>query len=209
MLKNAFIKLSAPVFILSVMISLAHGQSKQEAVGIAGTETPAIRKGEAHTCYAYEKYVVFVTEDTEGVGEQIKVALRQPQAAAAKSCDMKAAKTYYLIPNDDANFFFGLAGDYLFVDSGTGPEPRGLYIFDLSKKKKIYTDSYSQPITLGKDGRLDYYKPSEKDGALKDCREAKKWQADQLGVGWDQRVILDLATLREVAVGKLRCSPRQ
>jgi hypothetical protein len=213
MRKDAIINFSALLLTFSILMAgqaVAEAtRSNQESVGIPGTEVPAAHKREGHACYVYDKYVVFVTEDSETVGEQIKVALRQPQADPAKSCDVKAAKTYLLIPNDDANFFFGLAGDYLFIDSGTGPEPRGLTIYSLSKKKKVYTDSYSQPITLGKDRRLDFYKPSEKDGDLKDCREASKWQAEQLGVGWDQRVILDLTTMREMTVGRLRCSPRQ
>jgi len=45
----------------------------------------------------------------------------------------------------------------MFIDSGTGPDPRGLDVFDLSQKKNVFSGSYSQPIALDKDRRLVYY----------------------------------------------------
>src|SRR5919199_1649075 len=84
------------------------GQSKEKAVGISGTETPAAhQKTKQYECFAYRKYVIFTKQSTDGVGEDVRVAVANPSAAAAQACDLKTAKTHYLINNDDSNFFFG------------------------------------------------------------------------------------------------------
>jgi hypothetical protein len=84
-----------------------------------------------------------------------------------------------------------------------------LSIYDLAKKKKIYDASYNNPIKIGAGPSLDFWMPLEKDLPKKDCPQAKKWESDGLGYGFERRVILDLATLKEQTIGKPRCTPRQ
>ena len=192
----------------SQAVSIA--QSKKESIGVGGTEAPvAHQKKKQGECYAFKKYVVFTTETEDGVGEDIRIALRGESSGAKQLCDDKSAKTYFTIKNDDSNFFFGLFEDYLFVDIGTGPEPRGLSVFDLSRKKKIYDASYNTPIKIGAGATLDFWMPLEKDLPKKQCPQAKKWEAQGLGFGFERRVILDLKTLKERTLGQPRCTPRQ
>jgi hypothetical protein len=209
MVKN-FMSLLVGALILAAFQATASGQAKEKGVGIAGTEIPAAqRKQQQSSCYVYDRYVVKTTETADGVGEEIRVSLRGQSSAAAAACDVKGAATHYLIENDDSNFFFGISGDYLFVDVGTGPEPRELRIYDLARKKRVYTASYSEPIKVSGGLTLDYYQALEKELPRSQCPQAGKWEKEGLGFGFEQRVVLDLATLKEQKIGRPRCSPRQ
>ncbi len=210
MLKKSVWILAPIALLVCLCCSTAIGQLGDEPAGIAGAERPsAHQKKSKYECRAFSKYVVFTTPTEDGVGEDIRVSLRQPNATLNQSCNINTAKTLMMIANDDSNFFFGLFGDYLFVDVGTGPEPRELRIYDLAKKKKIYTDSYAQPVKISSGPSLDFYRALENNLPKRDCPQAKKWEAGGLGYGFEQRVILDLTTLKAKPVGKPRCSPRQ
>ena len=208
-------KLSASrllIFVLTIIVirAVSFAQSKKESIGVKGTQVPvANQKKKQGQCYVCNKYVIFTTETEDGVGEDIRIALRGRSSDAKQLCDDKSAKTYFIIKNDDSNFFFGLFEDYLFVDIGTGPEPRGLSVFDLSRKKKIYDASYNTPIKISAGPALDFWMPLEKDLPKKQCPQAKKWEAQGLGFGFERRVILDLKTLKERTIGQPRCTPRQ
>ena len=198
------------LLIAGVIQAVSFAQSKKESIGVKGTEVPAAhQKKKQGQCYVFNKYVILTTETEDGVGEDIRIALRGGSSDAKQLCDDKSAKTYFIIKNDDSNFFFGLFEDYLFVDIGTGPEPRGLSVFDLSKKKKIYDASYNTPIKIGAGPTLDFWMPLEKDLPKKQCPQARKWEAQGLGFGFERRVILDLKSLKEQTIGQPRCTPRQ
>jgi len=196
--------------LLACCQAVAFGQAKLKAIGVQGSEVPAAhQKQKQSECYVFSRYVILTKETEDGVGEDIHIWLREPSSDPKRSCAGKSVNAYFTIKNDDSNFFFGLFGQYLFVDIGTGPEPRGLSVFDLSKKKKIYEASYNTPIKIGADGALDFWKPLEKDLPKKDCPQAKKWERQGLGYGFERRVIVDLKSLKERAVGLPRCTPRQ
>jgi hypothetical protein len=60
------------------------------------------------------------------------------------------------IRNEWAEYFAGLKGDLLILDSTTGPGPSGLTIWDLKKRKKVYEGSWSDPEE-SKDDSLVYW----------------------------------------------------
>ena len=53
------------------------------------------------------------------------------------ACEYVAKPDDLEIRNEWAEYFLGLQGDLLILDSGTGPDPRGLIIWDLKKQKKV------------------------------------------------------------------------
>lgn len=177
---------------------------------VGGSEAPKIikLKGE-DVCYSYRKYAVIVSP-TEDVGEKISVILKLGESDESFLADLKKAPVHFKVPEGD-NFFYGIYGDLMFVDSGTGPDPRGLDVFDLAQKKNVFNGSYSSPITLDKGPRLTYYVEVDEKKVKKkpDCPEAEEWKQNNLGIAYEEKISLDLKTFKLARSGELRCAARQ
>jgi len=177
-------------------------QSEETFRPMKGTEQPiSERKTETGNCYIFENYTVKTTA-SEGVGEKIVIYKRA--ATTTNYCDSRA-RPYLSIENPDANYFIGLSGVFLFVDSGTSVESRGLEIFNLETKKSIYATEYHDSVALQNGRYVLYDKVSAKAGAVKTCREAAKWKKEGFSIGWVRNTKIDLQTLKESPAGALRC----
>jgi hypothetical protein len=177
-------------------------QSEETFQPMKGTEQPiSERKTETGNCYVFENYTVKTTT-SEAVGEQIAIYKRA--AATTDYCNTKA-RPYLAIENPDANYFIGLSGVFLFVDSGTSVESRGLEVFNLETKKSVYTTEYHDSVALENGKYVLYDKVSAKAGAIKTCRSAAKWKKEGFSIGWVQNTKIDLQTLKESPAGAMRC----
>lgn len=179
--------------------------------GIPGTEPAVIDTPTAGVrAYIYSNYLVIVRDDTvAGIGEQIQVTRRLDGESAADGVARALRRPDHTIPTDDASFFFGLGGNRVFVDQGTGPEPRGLMVFDPASGKTAYSGTYSVPIRLLDSNRIEFYKEIEKPATAVDCPEQAKWTAGGLGIAWERRVVVDLGSAAESPTDDVRCAPRQ
>lgn len=170
-----------------------------------GTETPMFQESsETGRCFVFNKYVV-KTVQNEDAGEIISVYSREASISAKIACQTTDKPAYLVVNDFDDQFFYGVFGSLLFIDSGTSVESRGLQIFDLTSRKSVFNDSYSgDPKLVG--GRFIVFdSPSEKKGSLTTCKQAAKWKRDGGGVGWIQVKRLDIQTLKVINVGSLRC----
>lgn len=193
------------LFLAQLIIVQGQDEDAAETSLMKGTETAAFQRQAENgdKCLVFDKYVV-KTISSEAVGEDIRVFRRAASTDAEAACDSRAA-AYYTIKNADANYFVGLFGEYVFVDSGTGADGRGLEIFNLKSKKSIYSTEYYDELEL-RDGRFFIYdKFSETKGALRTCRQAAQWKKDGFSIGWVRQSKLDLQTLKETPVGAIRC----
>ena len=111
------------------------------------------------------------------------------------------------IRNENAEYFLGLQGDILILDSGTAPEPRGLVLWNLATRKKVYTGSYSQPVKIDATGMSFWQESGPATDAT--CPQAAQWRAQGLGAAVEAEVHLAFADLRVVPLGATRCSARQ
>lgn len=178
--------------------------SAQESNLIKGSENAAVQKEtERGKCFVFGKYAV-KTVTSEDVGEEIEI-YRNPAANGDESICDQMKTPYFTVKNADANYFFGLSGDFVFVDNGTGSDGRGLEIFNLKTKKSIYTTEYYDAAEIQQNRFLVYDKYSETKGALKSCRQAAQWKKDGFGIGWVRASKLDLQTLKETPSGTIRC----
>jgi hypothetical protein len=190
--------------------TIAGSKLADEKEVVAGSEAPKITKLKGNAvCYSYRKYAVIVTP-TDEVGEDIKVIAKQNATDESFLSDLKKAPIHFKMPEGD-NFFFGVYDNFMFIDSGTGPEPRGLDVIDLAQKKNVFNGSYSSPIALDKGGRLVYYVEVDEKNIKKkpDCPQAEEWKRNQLGVAYEEKVGLDLKTMKIIRSGQLRCASRQ
>lgn len=179
---------------------------QEDSMGATGTEKPVYRKSDSDTgnaCYVYKQYVV-MTASSEDVGEDIKIYRRSTANGAQQECANTKRAAYITIKNEGENFFFGLTGDKILIDSGTSAGIRGLEIFSLATKKSIYSTSYQDEAKVVGNAII-YNKPSNTKGALKNCPNAAKWKKQGGGVGWVIPTKIDLTTLKETKAGVLTC----
>lgn len=54
----------------------------------------------------------------------------------------------YEIPNQAADWFYKLINNFLFIDTGTGPPPRSMTVYDLNKRQPIFSTEYNIPVTI-------------------------------------------------------------
>lgn len=105
-------------------------------------------------------------------------------------------------------FFKGLEKNYLIIDEGTAPPPRGLVIYDLNAKKEVLSDSYSPPLDITNNA-VAYWNPINQKVTAENCPDSLKWLQEGLGAGMESHVSFDLATLTKKDLGQIRCQPRQ
>ena len=169
-----------------------------------GTEKAISRQSDDNgACFVFKEYVV-KTVSGEDVGEDVLVYKRTAATNPTAYCKTKALP-YLKIKNPDANYFIGLSDGFLFIDSGTSVESRGLEIYNLNTKKSVYSTAYHDSVELQNGRFVLYDKVSEKSGAIKTCPEAAKWKKEGLSIGWVINTKIDLTTLKETSSGVLHC----
>lgn len=123
-------------------------------------------------------------------------------------CSYVVEETDFELKDQAATYFLALTDNFLILDSGTAPDPRGLTVYDLNSRKKVYTDTYSKPISTLKDV-ITYWNPTEEKATNENCPNLRQYLAGGLGAGIEALVSLDLSHLTKKELGEYRCSPRQ
>jgi hypothetical protein len=180
----------------------------QDDAPMKGAETPKFQQAnDTGRCLVFNQYVI-KTKSGEGVGEDISVYKRPASTNAKDNCKANNP-LLFVITNRDANYFMGLFQSFLFIDSGTGPDSRGLEIYNLDTRKSVFTDEYHESVKIVPGNLVMFDKISAKAGSNKNCRSAAKIKKDGLTVGWIQDTQLDLKTMKRKPVGSLRCVAMQ
>ena len=195
--------------ILPVLLFLIIGYSTntvfaQDEALMKGTETPKFKnKTDTTNCFVFSQFVV-KTVSGEDVGENISVYKRATSTNTNVGCKAKNA-LLFTIKNPDANYFIGLSGNFLFIDSGTGADVRGLEIYNLTTHKSIFSSDYHDSVKLLQDRFVMFDKISEKKGLIKNCKQAAEIKRNGSIPGWVQNTKLDLQTMKAMSIGVLRC----
>ena len=156
-------------------------------------------------CHDNGRYRV-VARPTDAVGTDFLVQRRGRQSER-QACNYTPRPGDLEIRNESAEYFLALRGSRLVLDSGTAPEPRGLVIWDLDKRAKVYSGTYSSPYRIDRTG-MNFWMPSG-EATQDNCPQAALWRAQGLGAALETRVRLNFADLKVVPGASLRCSARQ
>jgi len=106
-------------------------------------------------------------------------------------------------------FFKDRRGNYLIIDMGTAPYPRGLLIFDLNSKKEVLNDRYSIPLDIT-DATVKYWMPTKEKVTAQNCPESAGWYENGLGAELETHISFDLKTLEKNDLGEQhRCRATQ
>lgn len=159
------------------------------------------------SCVSSDKYFVISQGQGYGVGSNILIKYKSSSSQSI-SCEYLKDDKDFEIKNDFAEYVMAIENNFLILDSGTGPDPRGLIIYDLNTRKKIYDDSYSKPVSIS-NNVIEYWTETKKIVTKENCPEY--WSLEDGGV-WaaiDARVSLNLLTLTKKESVEYRCSARQ
>lgn len=108
----------------------------------------------------------------------------------------------------DTESFLATTTDYLLIDSGTAPGPRGLTFYDLNKCEKVLTVRYSKPVDVKTDS-ITYWEPIDTKPTEANCPDLSEWESSGLGAGIESRVTINMKDLSKKSLNQFRCSARQ
>lgn len=196
----------ATVFFDTCYISvIAEEKGQIEGANMVKSKTISAESNKVE-CYQSTKYFVVAKDLKDKAGTDFLVKYRS-NADEKLPCSYVVANNDFEIPNEWAEYFAGLTGDFLILDSTTGPGPSGLIIWDLNKRKKVYEGLWAGPSKI-KDDSIIYW--TETGEATEDnCPERANWESHGLGAAIEKKVVLDLFSFSISKTNETRCSPRQ
>ncbi len=157
-------------------------------------------------CHKTKDFMIVERSVFDAVGTDFLIKPRAKKNLSSP-CEYSVQPGDFEILNETAEYFLGLQRDLLILDSGTGPSPRSLIIWDIAKRKKVYAGSYSEPIKISP-SKLVFWMESTL-ATEKNCPEKSRWQADGLGAAIETKVKLSLPDFKINKLSNTRCSPRQ
>lgn len=160
-------------------------------------------------CHENEKYFVVV-----GNGKTPGFLVKYKTAGDQRfECRWAVNDADFVIGIEWSEFYLGLTSDFLLLDSGTGPGIRGLIIYDLSKREKVFTDGYEsypyQSAVTIQENSLIYWTGTDIEPTPENCPELEYWESAGLGAVVETRVKLNLSTLTKVELGEHQCMAEQ
>jgi hypothetical protein len=158
------------------------------------------------SCYESSKYFV-ITKEVLGKSGSDCLIKSKSTPDEKLSCEYTFGTNDFEIKNEWAEYFAGLKGDLLILDSSTGPGPSGLTIWDLNKRKKVYEGSWSDPEDSTDDALIFWLETEE--ASDDNCPELKEWKSLGLEGAIETKVILNLTDFEISKTQTRRCSPRQ
>jgi hypothetical protein len=92
-------------------------------------------------CTENESFIVSARDGAD-VGSQIIVRKKSDPHAKIKCAFSPQPSDYIAAKNGEAKYVLSLQGNFLILDQGTGPSPRGLSVIDLPRRKQVWSGEY-------------------------------------------------------------------
>jgi len=168
-------------------------------VGFRGCESAAYSPlTEDSDEFIYQHYTVKLKRKSNGPGEEITVV-------------RDSGRADFVIPMPETGRFHGICRNILFVDAGTGPDNRELFIFDLNKQVQTYNTPYCGDLRIMENERLWFLMPVEESEVVKkpECPEKEEWTKKGLKVGYGQRCIFNFINRSLTRKSEWACVPLQ
>jgi hypothetical protein len=165
--------------------------------------------GLAHydSAYCYDDFVIR-TLWNGGIGDSILV-FRRLNRTNVEMINVVVRDTPDYVPKLDWQFFFGTKGKYMFTDAGSGPDPRGLAVYDLALRDTVFTSSYFSPAVLDSTLSVSFWVMAPGKPTIETCPQMKEWAEYGLSAAFLERIVLHLPDCKLVRTGEIRCSSIQ
>lgn len=148
--------------------------------------------------FIYQHYTVKIKENPNSPGEEVVVV-------------RDSGRQDFKIPMPSDGRFHGMCRNKLFVDAGTGPDNRTLFIFDVDKMVQNYSTSYCGELRIIGSQKLWFLMPVEESEVTKmpDCPDKDEWKKNGLGVGYGQQCIYNFMNRSLTRKSEWVCVPQQ
>jgi hypothetical protein len=186
------------LFVLFCLLSTANAQ---ESITGADSLIKRIETPTRDACYIYRRYIVmFPYLDPNKIQDAEENLMVFKKRSDDNDLNCSLPKKEQELLRIESGAFFGLYRHFVFTESGTGPDGRGIAIYDLEKKKMVYSANYS-PIGVPRieNNALIFYKDFSdlRYKEYRHCPDAEKWLRDSgLDYGFEQKTKLDLGVCR-------------
>lgn len=152
--------------------------------------------GAKPVCTQNDRYLIVEKPYKDSVGNSYIV--REKDGDAKPACAFRAQKGDFVIGNPNSEdgdpfFLLKLKDQYLFIDSGTGPD-RELVIYNLASRGRIYANGYSdEDISFG-DSRATFWAASDEKPTKKTCPKLHAIEKDGFTAGIEVEAAFDYAS---------------
>jgi hypothetical protein len=190
------------VYFILLLLVPARAFAQDQAASLLPLEVNRLAD---RTCFVYSDYIVVVNDDLAGMGDDIAVLRR---ASSTPACDDVAGDPLVFIHDpEEPDYFFGMWGPYLFIDSGTGPEDRGLQILNVETGTWSYRSDYwsDSAVVVSEVGTVTFFRSVYEDLDRSTCALP---DSESFGIWFEEEVVLDLETGEVRPTGKVTCSYR-
>ena len=179
--------------------------AETQPVGSPGMDGARIEQSGPVSCADYGKYLVISQELQDEVGSNTLVKFKQ--AKEHIPCAYSAGPSDFEIKNGGGDFFIGLHGDLLFLDSSTGPGTAGLTIYNVASRKKVFETGYLGPTQVTADTMSLWQ--VEKTATTAACPDAERITRQGLTPTLERRMLLNLQTFALAETKDTRCGVEQ
>jgi hypothetical protein len=176
-------------------------------IGLAWTHGALAEGAECHEVGNYR----VVTRPTDGApGEDILVKQGRSKAAPCKY--LPEAGDFELQGGDEGLAFYGLSGDTLNLDNGTGSSGRDIEILDIKTRKRVYSDIYGQrggeeaDISI-EPNQITYWGDLRPPHGNECAREKKAWGGLDAAVA--TVIVVSLPDYKVTKTSKTHCVPQE
>lgn len=173
--------------------------------GVPVTEVPISTDGSE--CHDSPKYFAIQKSLTDSVGSNILIKYKTSSSQSIP-CVYTVASGDFELQNVLAEYFLAFTDNFLLLDSGTAPPPRGLIVYDLRTRTKIFTDSYTKPVAVVGDV-ITYSAKTSIKPTLQNCPQLHDYTQNGLGAVIMSKVAVDLSTLTKEDIGVIECIATQ
>ena len=166
---------------------------------------PALAAGP--TCTSNADWLIVEKPHKDDVGNSYIV--RSKAASPQPACSTKAAKGDRVIgKSDDPFFLLKLAGNYLMIDAGTGPD-RGLVIYDLRDGSEIFSAGYDDETFKADATGASFWTETGAKATRKNCPNIAAIEKDYLTPTIEAKARFDFAKGAVTVSKDTRCRATQ
>lgn len=159
------------------------------------------------TCYENAVYLVAVRAHKDAAGSDMLVKYKTNGGKLLCSFT-KSNGDFEISLGEEPDYFLAINSHFLLLDSGTAPDPRGLIVYDLVTRARVFTDRYARPIDLAA-GTITYWTPVSEKPTASNCPNLATYTSQGLGAVLESHVTLDLSSLAKRDLGDMRCAATQ
>lgn len=182
--------------------SMHGGAYPEPDAAVAGTAST-----DGSQCHDSAKYLFVQHGIADSVNSDILVKYKKDPAEVIP-CAYALGDGDFEIKNADAEYFLAFTDDFLVLDQGTAPDPRGLVAYDLRSRTVVFTDTYAKPFSA-QGNVITYLAKTSQKPTAQNCPSLDEYVKNGLGAAIMSKVTVDLATREKTDIGPAQCIATQ